>query len=757
MKNSIIYISLFIALWGLCSCSMEEQYAPVSNESTIQLVPRITSFNGVDVATKADGDAPAFETAIYTAYLLIFDNKGNRVHFSSVAEENGSWSQKVTMKNLPSGTACFIANVPQDFAGGIDTIDELNNAVLDLTYATYTEAGGYLGVPKLTVNGESKLCIPMFGSTLVGAMTHNQTLSIPVKRLFAKISVELKLDMNLSGLQSTIQTLTNYELSYFNLHNLHNKVRLVANPNSESSWKDGSANPTTFQSASIGAKIYNSTSSMEQKSYSFDCYVPEFYLNPKQNPTDDQRYKPLNYVEGTYPIYLELVGQYNAYSITSTDINYKVYLGNDNVSNFSLARNTHYKNVLTIKGTDQNSTTQNNLDHRVTTSTINNPVAQAGESANCYVINATGEYNFPAYKGAYNDLTEAVLCNNQTANELVILANDNSSNIELTDYLYDPERNLISFNVSKLANGNVVLGLMNKDGSLEWSWHLWFNREYDAGTLGQWAQINTQTMPDGTTEMIDRNLGASPSTESYLAGAAMGVYYKYGHRAPYFTDNRTDGNGTAFHGDSDNVYVSWNGDEKSQTDPCPPGYRVPKSLVWSGNATKEHADLEVLGVGFLAFRYWNNGTGGLQYTDDVYYPYLGYLNSNHQSVTLEYLHEKKETSGTITESFYSAGWYKNIKYSLDLKYTCGELLGGDQTLAYGYCNIANNMKITEYSYSLIGLRYTTYKEGDALFQPDIVKEIAGSQIEEKLKDYVSVSKIRDYNTSFGYQVRCVKE
>ena len=79
MKNSIIYVSLFIALLGLCSCSMEEQFDMVSSESTIQFVPRITSFNGVDVATKADGDAPVFETAIYTAYLLIFDNNGNRV------------------------------------------------------------------------------------------------------------------------------------------------------------------------------------------------------------------------------------------------------------------------------------------------------------------------------------------------------------------------------------------------------------------------------------------------------------------------------------------------------------------------------------------------------------------------------------------------------------------------------------------------------------------------------------------------------
>lgn len=735
----------------------------VSSESTIQFVPRITSFNGVDVATKADDDAPVFETAIYTAYLLIFDNNGNRVYFASVDEDNGSWSQKVTMTNITSGTACFIANVPQTFAEGIATITDLNSSVLTLTYATYSEAGGYLGVPKLSVNGEYKLCLPMFGSTQISNMTHNQTFSIPVKRLFAKISVELKLDMNLSGLQSTIQTLTNYELSYFNLHNLHNKVRLVANPNSESSWKDGSANPATFQSASIDAKIYNSTSSMEQKSYSFDCYVPEFYLNPKQNPTDDQRYKPLNYVEGTYPIYLELVGQYNAYSITSTDINYKVYLGNDNVSNFSLARNTHYKNVLTIKGTDQNSTTQNNLDHRVTTTTINNPVAKAGESANCYVINATGEYNIPAYKGAYNDLTKAVLCNNQTANELVILANDNSSNIELTDYLYDPERNLISFNVSKLANGNAVLGLMNKDGSLEWSWHLWFNREYNAGALGEWAQINTQTMPDGTTEMIDRNLGASPSTEAYLAGAAMGVYYKYGHRAPYFTDNRTDGNGAAFHGDSDNVYVSWNGDEKSQTDPCPPGYRVPKSLVWSGNATKEHADLQVGNLGFTAFRYWNSTSVNI--TDDIYYPYSEYLINESGTPHVSEKNQLSDYNYTTETSVWAltTTYYLRIKYKEKYSIERGVFWASDYAIDYySRLNQIADEKILEYR-----KKNQDWNKASSVNLEDVkdiwligeyLNDAANSLIEGiAVSDISELKNTEPINKYYAAQVRCVME
>lgn len=777
MKDIIKYISIIAALCVFFSCSLKEDFTPAGNEKAMEFVVRMINFNNVDVATKS---APTedFETAVETAYLLIFDKStGSRVSFQTVDVSSGSFTQKVVGKSIASATACFIANVPQAWAEGLTTIEALNSAVLPINYATYTEAGGYLGVPKLTVNGEAKLCIPMFGSidipgTNVPAMTHNQTYSIPVRRLFAKISVELTLDMNLSGLQSTIQTLTNYELSYCNLHNLPNKVRLVEDVNSESAWKNGADNPnisTPFRSANFDAKIYNKSSSMEQKSYAFDCYVPEFYLNSIQNPTNDQRYKPKNYPDGTYPIYLELVGQYNAYSITSTDINYKVYLGNDNVSNFSLARNTHYKNYLTIKGTTNNdkSEVEETLDHRVTTSTINNPVAKAGKSANCYVINATGEYNFPAYKGAYNDLSDAVLCNNQTASELVILANDNSSNIELTDYVYDPERNLISFNVSKIANGNIVLGLRNQDGSLEWSWHLWFNKEFNAGALGQWAQINTQAMPNGTNEMIDRNLGASPSTlESLTAGAVVGNYYKYGHRAPYFTDSQ---NGAAYHGYKESDYSSWNTTDKSPTDPCPPGYRVPASSVWDTSISGSDGGLV---DGFL---YWSSGT------NYIYYPYLGtstgvvnktYPNEVEINTDMEIFGYKVEGIPFVK--------YKNLVLSVDLQTESGLLITNEHSLKYSSgslnVNTSNLTSITskfrivsgekntndpKWSVSWSGIKRTDNWSGYSPITSDLgtTDKLALFGKLYTSSTVISESKVEftAINSSEGYQVRCVKE
>ena len=76
---------------------------------------------------------------------------------------------------------------------------------------------------------------------------------------------------------------------------------------------------------------------------------------------------------------------------------------------------------------------------------INNPVAKEGKSANCYIAGREGEYHFPAYKGAYNDLTDAALCEGDENSEVVVLASDNSS-IQFSGLKYDPEELYIDKN-----------------------------------------------------------------------------------------------------------------------------------------------------------------------------------------------------------------------------------------------------------------------------------------------------------------------
>ena len=175
MKDITKYISIIAVIVGLYSCSLKEEFMPVNRKTSVEFVARLTGFNNVDITTKS-APTEEFETAVYTAYFLLFDSStGARIAVDSVDVSSSSLSQTIVGKMPGPVTACFIANIPQGFAAkNLTSLTALNSAVLDITYATYSEAGGYLGVPKLTVNGETKLCIPMFGSKNISNIRKNK-------------------------------------------------------------------------------------------------------------------------------------------------------------------------------------------------------------------------------------------------------------------------------------------------------------------------------------------------------------------------------------------------------------------------------------------------------------------------------------------------------------------------------------------------------------------------------------------------------
>lgn len=667
MKDIIKYISILASLCVFFSCSLKEDFAQKGN-SSVEYVARLTGFNNMDVSTKS-APTEEFETAVYTAYFLLFDkSSGNRIAFKSIDVSSSSLSQTVVGKAPESGLACFIANVPQDFANGLTTIDLLNSAVLNITYATYTEAGGYLGVPKLSVNGQDKLCIPMFGSQAISNVTHGGNIEILVKRLFAKISMNIKMQLTNVGLGQIVPSTVNYELGQYQLYNLPTKVHLMGNVNEdatyESDWVDDKsafyANATTPLSSDRGLglqtiNISDSDNSTDNDSnvvtgIEFCLYVPEYYLMPKSEDqiTNDQKYKPENYdKKNKNAVYLELIGEVNQSLIDNTAMHHKIFLGEDNTDNYTLKRNLNYINQITIKGIDSNDKgTGDNLDYRVTTEVVNNPVAQAGKAANCYIIAKPGEYTIPAYKGAYNNLNSATLCMagknmSEYETQVVVLANvveyESITSITFSaPPTYDPETNTISFTVNSMLsnnwvpNGSVIMALQyRKKGTTtwttEWSWHLWFVYNITASEDG-WGTIGYQSMPDGVNDMMDRNLGVHALTN---ADTKVGFYYKYGEHAPYL-DPDGDGVYTQFGGgkvgDSDPI---WNDNGKSVTDPCPPGYRVPTSNVWYDSKQDN------MSISNTSFTYRPAISLQGVSLDPIYYPISGHMymdaNNNYQS------------------------------------------------------------------------------------------------------------------------------
>ena len=792
MKDIIKYISILASLCLFFSCSLKEDLVPAS-KSSVEYVARMTDFNNVDVTTKST-PTEEFETAVYTAYFLLFDTStGNRIAFESIDVSNGSFSHTVVGKMPGSVTACFIANVYQDDVNDLTTISALNSAVLDITYSTYSEAGGYLGVPKLTVNGQDKLCIPMFGSQTVSNVTNGGNIEIPVKRLFAKVSMNIKMQLTNVGIGQIRPSTVNYELSQYQLRNLPTKVRLVGHDKEnettyESDWVGVSSafvgnNVTPISSAyNLGLQTVNISDSDNDTTNNSDVvpgidlcfYVPEYYLQPISNPNDNQKFKPQNYdYANKHAIYLELEGEVNRSLIDNTGIRYNIYLGGDNTKNFILKRNLHYINQITIKGTENNNQGDGNIDHRVSVDMVNNPVAKAGKAANCYIIAKPGEYTIPAYKGAYNNLNGATLCMagkdmSEYETRVEILANvvEYESITSITFSVpptYDPETNTISFTVNSMLNndnwvpnGSVIMALQYRrkgetTWATEWSWHLWFVYNMTASEDG-WGTIGYQSMPGGD-DMMDRNLGAHALTN---AGAKVGFYYKYGQHTPYL-DPDGDGVYTQFGGGSvSNSAPTWNDSGKSVTDPCPPGYRVPSYDVWSAMGSESAL--------YDAYLY-SGDDNALNSTVDIYYPYSEYLvdedGALHES-EIDQLSEYKYTRQTDV-------WAITTTYNLRIKYrekystTRGVLWATDYAIEYytQHNQIADDKKL-EYKKTNQDWSKATSVDLESVKDIWLIGDALNSAA-NALIETIAISDISDLNNQkptgnyYAAQVRCVKE
>ena len=615
-KKIHIFFLALAALFCLCSCGLEEPIdTPQNSDGYVEFVARPVGFNNQVVDTKATASGN-IETGIYSCYFLVFDTtpstgNGNLVYcsdnlISGTDPVTSIPTQKINVdkKTVKKVKACFIVNVPKNFIYNetnntplINNLTSLNAAVLGPEHFSYATHGDDvpMGTPQMTINGATNVkCLPAFGMTpsdisLEGSAA--DPVQISVKRLFAKMSINLKVALDLSDFENAIQTLTHYELQTLKLYNLPTKVKLVEDSDNESAWRSvaNQYNTTPMQKSGINTDIYNNSGS----GYSYSFYVPEFYLNPIANANQAQEYKPKNYPNTdeyrAYPVYIQIEGNFVKYAINSATINYRIFLGGDNIDNFSIARNTHYSNDLTIQNTNKNDQDQDNLDHRVNTTTINNPVAKAGKAANCYVISQPGDYHFPAYMGAYNDLQHAIPCEGGVDVEILVNKAQyegygDITSINISNETYDPVTNMISFSVASapiinvVPNGNVVIALVDKartdqSRKIIWSWHLWFCTDFSAGNESEWATIGSQTYPNNK-QMMDRNLGATVATSATTEG--LGLYYRFNNKNPYLENAYIGGgiNGTAtFNPAADS---NANDNTKAVHDPCPPGYRVPK-------------------------------------------------------------------------------------------------------------------------------------------------------------------------------------
>lgn len=215
-------------------------------------------------------------------------------------------------------------------------------------------------------------------------------------------------------------------------------------------------------------------------------------------------------------------------------------------------------------------------------------------TANCYIVSEPGVYSIDASvmgNGVLGIIEDAGFHTDNpsiTGSAAELLWSDKASVV--AGVSYSKENNSIIFSTLGVE-GNAVVALKDEDGTILWSWHIWVTDS----PIDQ-----TYTNSAGSFDVMDRNLGAISGEKDQGDKSSYrdtdGMMYQWGRKDPFanglftrvseFSVGGAVANPTLFAGSStwmtpDNQKL-WEPDIKTIYDPCPLGYRVASSAVWSG-------------------------------------------------------------------------------------------------------------------------------------------------------------------------------
>lgn len=761
MKKLFKYLVIVVSI-GLVSCSIDETRPFETNEEAyIEYIARPTSFDGYNVSSKSTKAAPTspseLDNRIVSAYFLVFDADGKRMELRTAKVENNAIVPEILYHNSKKGPlkVCYLANVRESYADSLENFSMLSQKdyAYKINYAAADLENNILGVPVL----DGVQCFPMIGvlnqsyengqlSGLTSDGSGKYQMTIPLKRLFAKVYFEINWENqtntdNLLGDQG-------FKQNYYILNNLPKYVLLnEVGTDGESDWvKDDSY----FMEPIIVDKS-EETSLLDN--IEFTIYIPEYALLPESDKveevnnisgitdTEKQKYKPLLYDTSKNPIYLTIDGIVQSTDFVNVPVTYSIYLGKNAFDSFSLIRNNQYNNIMTIYGTgdailgkdDRVEALYHNLADPNNTGTDN--------PANCYIIGRPGRYLIPTYKGNSSTMLSGIDISKKE------IHSDGNNTISNMKYIADSlGRNWVMFDVNMtiasnsitdlpaIEDGNTVLEFKDASGNTVWSWHLWFT---SGGVLGsEWGAISSETYNTNAT-MMNRNLGAPGAGD-------IGVYYQWGDKDPYFTTSEA---AAGYYGGT--LAGEWSGTAKSVTDPCPPGYMMPSSNVWSETPN----EMTTWGIG--SFTYEGSPL--------VIYPYSSYLTTNNELFEFDEIVLTNSDGGT---KIYSRNIKLSSKYYLRLQYSgtkSGELglvWSTDDILYYSTetYQIDEDYKV---EYSTDGGSTWSVPPSylmsilNRLGLKDAIATILG-ELKEAKEEYKFIAP-SDNEGYDGLQVRCVKE
>lgn len=409
MKH-IKYITLIVALFATMACTISDidDVNVQTNDkggAKISVYGQITRFDDCDVNTRANKTPEeAYVSKMALAVFPIVD--GNIQNCISYGLKDGSnllftldRSKMDKEEYANQRFALYIfTNMPAlPESGYTGSLDDLLKLALENPGLTRPEHGfpmvGSLGDPNR--DGKAFILMPMSGNrmelpTVDGAPT--EYINIPMDAIFAKVSFSINVTAD-QDIASSAPSM--FEMTGYKINNLPTAVYFNEELNKEETQ---SVRDSAVEVALSG--IAKGSAESGGSIIEFDFYLPERYLDPDkaiddvlpeelkkrtygtdvdkdQNGYRDedekyhQRFKPLLLGDDQKPTYITIMGKFRDHQEETYTVEYDIYLGADNYSDFNLERNNQYINSMTIRGISSSNDQSLNgsavaIDHRVT-------------------------------------------------------------------------------------------------------------------------------------------------------------------------------------------------------------------------------------------------------------------------------------------------------------------------------------------------------------------------------------------------------
>ncbi len=311
MKRTLIPLALLPALLAAPAC-----HNPVNPAEGEVTAPLMIGVDILDESGHTRGMIEADENRLNNLNIFIYDESAGLIHSSGYFTE----FDNLCFDNLIEGRTyrvLALANAGRKSAPG-----RLADA---LEMAVATDDCESLGEG-----------LPMAGAAplLFGAVGDGYTLHMHLSRLLARYAFSL----DLSRMQGSL------ELSSVEVHNVAGRVK---------PWAEASkARP---QEICDGDALTEEEQSLLVAGGSVRLLVPENCQGDLLEDNDDPWAKTPENLEGMEDCctYLEVHARYRHEGYTVNDLTYRFYLGEDNVGNFDIRRNTAY--LLTLALTDTNA------------------------------------------------------------------------------------------------------------------------------------------------------------------------------------------------------------------------------------------------------------------------------------------------------------------------------------------------------------------------------------------------------------------